>query len=391
VRIRAILAAAALAVGLIASPAGAAVRVPQGFGGMMVDGPIFDEQVDLAQQLDRMVASGVESLRFTVDWSSIQPYRNIGDVPADERSSFTNVSGVPTRFATIDRLVGLAATRRLSMLPMVLFTPEWDAQHPGELGSPPKPMAPFGNFLTALIGRYGPRGSFWTQHPEIPRDPIGMWQIWNEPNFLDNWSVQPNFVPSYLRLLRTAHNAIKTADPGAKVVLAGLPNDVWRYVAEIYKVRGARRLFDVVAVHPYTAQPAGVITILQRVRDVMNRAGDTRKPLLASELGWPSAAGKTSIKFGFETTEARQAQRLARVLPLLARNRNRLHLMGFYYYTWMTTYTGQLPFNYAGLLRVGSDRIFMKPAFSSFTTGTLALERCKRKGATATICLRRSG
>ena len=82
-----------------------------------------------------------------------------------------------------------------------------------------------------------------------------MWQIWNEPN-TSTWPIQP-FAKTYVALVRAARTAISRVDPGAKVVLAGMPNYSWHDLETIYRVRGARRLFDVVAIHPYTAQPAG--------------------------------------------------------------------------------------------------------------------------------------
>src|SRR5205085_6557189 len=101
---------------------------------------------------------------------------------------------------------------------------------------------------------------------------ITQWQIWNEPSIGYYWS-QP-FQLTYVALLREARNAVKRADPTAKIVLAGLANFSWKALAQIYAVPGARSLFDIVAVHPYTAQAQGVITILDQVRQVMDRYGD---------------------------------------------------------------------------------------------------------------------
>ena len=237
--------------------------------------------------------------------------------------------------------------------------------------------------------RYGPRGSFWSSHPDVPKIPIRRWQIWNEPDIHSYWSVSPSWAPSYVRLLRSAHAAIKRADPGAKVVLAGLPNYVWTDLAKVYAA-GGRNLFDVVAVHPYTKVPSGVITILRLVRNVMNRAGDGSKPMILTELGWPSALGKVSIRADFETTEVGQARKLAEVLPLLARVRRQLGLTGFYYYTWITHEVehGSDAFAFAGLLRFDNGRVTAKPAYWAFRRGALKLEACRKKAAVATRCAR---
>src|SRR5205085_8385259 len=109
---------------------------------------------------------------------------------------------------------------------------------------------PYADFLTAAIGRYGPKGTLWAEHPEVARRPIRDWQVWNEPSHEGFWSIQP-FAERYVSLLRAARTAIKSADPGGRVVLAGLVYDSWTQLGLLYKA-GARGLFDVLSLHPYT-------------------------------------------------------------------------------------------------------------------------------------------
>jgi hypothetical protein len=357
----------------------------------MFDGPVMGPRVSLDRQLDLAVASGVESLRVAVDWSAMQPYRSAAELPAANRSQFQVVGGVPTRFSGLDRIVGAAARRGLTVLPVVQSSPSWDALRPGTPSSPPRSTAPFAAFMTALVNRYGARGTFWSSHHGLPRVPVTMWQIWNEPHLATYWTEQP-FAPSYVRLLAAAHAAVKSADPGAKVVLAGLANYSWRYLADIYRVPGARRLFDIVAIHPYTAQPHGVITILQRSRAVMNRFGDSRKPMLATEITWPSSLHKAPPQFGVSTTESQQAERLRQLLPMLAAARGRLGLTGLYWYTWMGDETPRAKpyaFDFAGLLKYVSGTVAAKPALAVFKRGALAIEDCRRK-TSAEGCVRSS-
>lgn len=347
--------------------------------GVMFDGPVLGGDVSLDQQMAWAVRSGVQSLRVAVHWPTLQPYRSFAEVPPSARGEFVSAGGVPTRFADLDRLVAAAAAHGLSLLPVVEDTPSWDALRPGDPASPPKSSQPYAAFLTALVDRYGPSGRFWAAHPDVPRVPLRMWQIWNEPHFADHWSVQP-FAPSYVALLAAAHAAVKAADPGAQVVLAGLADFSWQYLTEIYRVPGASRLFDVVAIHPYTAQPRGVIVILQRARAVMDRFGDSGKPLLATELTWPSSQGKAPPQFGVSTTEGQQAQRLNQVVPLLLANRASLGLEGFYWYTWMGNESRDIPpyaFDYAGLLKYVRGTITPKPALEVFTHWALTIERCR--------------
>ncbi len=246
----------------------------------------------------------------------------------------------------------------------------------------------YSNFIVALVDRYGPNGSFWTKgHPKLP---IEMWQIWNEPNLISYWWKQP-FEKSYVTMLEAVYPVIKAADPQAKVVLAGFPNYSWGYLERIYRVRGARKSFDIVAIHPYTKQPQGVVTIADYVRKAMNTHGDPHKPMMITETGWTSSLGHTRHLYDIETTEAGQARDLAQLIQLLGQNRTRLKLLAFYWYDWANV---EQPsggaFAYSGLFRINSGRFVAKPAFRAFSQAALALEHCGAKGVRATIC-RRSG
>lgn len=383
---------------VLATTAGAAGRhrasattrpVPQGFVGVNVDGPMFgpDTSVNFASQLQTMVSNGVQSIRVAFSWAAAQPYRTDADVPADQTSQFTDIGGVPTRFTSTDMVVGDAAKDRLAVLPTVLYAPQWDAVMNTSGVGYPRSYAPYAAYLTALIGRYGPQGSFWREHPGLPKMPIRSWQIWNEPNLSYYWK-QP-FASSYVALLKVAHHAVKRADPGAQVVLGALTNTAWKSLGQVYRVPGARGLFDVVSVNGFTKIPANVILFMHFVRRAMRRFGDRAKPLLATEISWPSAKGQTNANLDFITTRAGQARDLAALLPLIRLQRAALHLIGFYWYTWMGQEdpdTG--PFNYSGLMAFHDGKVTAKPALSAFRAGALALEGCKRKGAVATSCIR---
>jgi hypothetical protein len=372
-------------VGALGFPSAGTATVPAGFVGMNADGPLFSVAGKSERQFGAMVASGVESIRVVFDWSAAQPFPDWNHVPLDLVGNY-EPDRVPTSFAATDQIVDLAARRHLTVLPVVLYAPSWDQlPHPAPTLAVPRSPAPYANYVGLLVRRYGPRGTFWREHPGLPKMPIRMWQIWNEPNILNFWPAP--LVPNYITLLRAAHTAIKRADPGAKVVLAGMPNYVWTDLAWLYR-GGARGLFDVVAVHPYTKTVRGVITILELVRQVMDRAGDRRKPIILTELNWPAALHRTPFYADFETTEAGQAQKLAAVIPLLARYRRQVGLMSFYYYTWATDdIPGGDPFQFAGLLGLNHGRLVKKPAYYAFRRAALAIEGCPQKASVATTCV----
>jgi hypothetical protein len=392
-----VVVAALLVIALIAMPLqakGAAptpaktAPVPPGFVGVDVDGPVFgqDNSVDFDRQVGTMVANGVESVRVAFNWAAGEPYGSWNSVPEGDRDEYVNVGGKPFLFTQTDAIVGAAAQHGVTVLPTVLYTPSWDARtnKQGPINTPMR-SGPYGGYLTALIGRYGPNGSFWRANPQIRKLPIRSWQIWNEENLGYYWP-QP-FASSYVGLLRSAHAAIRKADPGAKIVLGALTNFAWRSLGQLYRV-GARNLFDVVSVNGFTKLPTDVILYMHYMRDAMDHFGDKAKPLLATEVSWPSAQGKSRQKFGFDTTEAGQARNLAALLPMIGSSYKQLGLAGFYYYTWMGDEGDRsLAFNFAGLLGFRGGKVTVKPALAAFRRGALTLEHCKSKGSLASSCI----
>ena len=80
------------------------------------------------------------------------------------------------------RLVRRAALRNQDVLPIVFYAPPWARAYRNRFTSPPKNRADYVTYLAALVERYGPDGTFWTDHPELPKHPLREWQIWNEPH-----------------------------------------------------------------------------------------------------------------------------------------------------------------------------------------------------------------
>jgi hypothetical protein len=326
--------------------------------------------------MSSMVSAGVQSVRVAFNWAAAQPTK---DGPYD--------------FSATDLIVGDAAQDGLTVLPVVLYTPSWDARaNPTGTIAIPANDAPYAAYLSALVKRYGPSGTYWADNPTLPKRPIRAWQIWNEPNFTYYWPTRP-FAPSYVALVKAAHTAVKQADPGAKIVLAGMPNDAWDYLQKIYNVPHAGRYFDVVAAHPYTVIPSNVILFLQKMRDVMKRNGDAAKPIMITEMGWNASVGhKPSDDFCCQSTAARQAAKVKAVLPLLAQYRAALKLQAFYYYTWASQGTNGGPSaGWAGLFQIHGSKLVAQPVYAQFKAGVLALEHCRRIGKLAGRCAAPAG
>ena len=364
-RVSSVLASVAVLVAL-GAPGGAVAAVPHGFFGVMADGPLLGGRVDLPAQAAAMRDTGIGSVRVAVYWSDAQPYASAAAVPPDQSARFVDAEGVPTDFAAIDAVVAASAAAGLDVLPVVLRTPAWAASNPHGPASPPRTPASYARFLITLVHRYGPGGSFWGTRPDLAPRPIRRWQVWNEPDIRKYWSRQP-FAASYVRLLRAAHRAVHAADPGARVLLAGLTNRSWIDLRRVYAA-GGRGAFDIAAAHPFSRRVANVLKIVGLVRREMRRHGDRRVPLALTELSWSSGAGRSTFNYGWEMTEGGQAQRIRAVLPLLAGLRRALRLDSVYWYTWLSRpLGGRDSFDYSGLRRLGPDgSIVDKPALVAF-------------------------
>ncbi|CAB4341334.1 unannotated protein [freshwater metagenome] len=360
---------AALSFGAIAEPSAAAL--PARFFGVTGNGPLNGAGVDLVKEGALMRSNGVRSLRLTIEWPELQPYASFAAVPPTERSRFVDVGGIPTDFAATDARIRAAALNDVEVLALVLRSPLWAGSDPSEYLTPPRDPKDYGRFLTTLIGRYGPEGSYWAENPAIPRRPLHQFQIWNEPN-LKHFLPVPSWAPTYVKLLRAAFRAVKAADPAATVVTAGMPNFVWRDYAKLFKAgMRSRGYFDAVAVHPYTDTAAGCITILDRVRHVLDVNGARAAPLWVTETGWPSGRGRAKVlpqHRGWVTNAAGEAARVRQVYKAYAGNARRLKLSRAFWYTWVSTDRGSDDaWEYAGLRRVNSKGAFVdKPALAAY-------------------------
>ena len=109
-------------------------------------------------------------------------------------------------------------------------------------------------------------------------------------------------VGRYAKLVKAAGKAIKSEDPGAEVMLGGMwgPQSLKQgenkpavmtyvdYMKRLYAVRGIKRFFDSLAIHPYSANIRGLIVQLRQVRELARVHRDRRIGLWITELGWAS-------------------------------------------------------------------------------------------------------
>lgn len=339
---------------LPAASADAAVsHYPRGFFGVMVNGPIDDPSVDLGAQAQAMRRAGVSAWRVEFAWDQIEP----------AQGSF--------QWGPTDRKVLAAAGAGIPVLGLALRTPAWANGGNANPFTVPSDPALFGRYLQALIGRYGPRGTLWTEHPGVRRLPVRWWEMWNEPNipiYFTGTGGGTGWARSYARLVRATYPAIKAADPGATAVLASMANYSWRDLATVLRVPGPRLRFDVAGSHPFSGRPSNAVKIVRLTRQVLDRRGYQKVPMWLTELTWSSAFGKkTPLTQNWEVTEAGQARRLTEAYRLFFRARRALRLQRIFWYTWAAHEQTNNSFEYSGLWAMpdgGQPRA--KPAFYAF-------------------------
>jgi hypothetical protein len=234
-------------------------------------------------------------------------------------------------------------------------------------------------FLRAAVERYGPGGEFWMLHsqavdgePPIARSlPIRKWQIWNEANFF--YFALPVSPRLYASLLTISSQAIKAADPGAKVILTGLfgkPTargrrgmSAAKFLSALYRVRGIKRRFDGVALHPYAINTKRLKEVVKEFHRATIENHD-HVPFYITEMGWGS---QNDFRVdAFEHGLKGQARELRRAYAYLLSNRRRLNLKQVYWFSWKDVHPTPCNFcDSAGLFRGGAS-FEAKPAWRSF-------------------------
>ena len=374
-------AALALVVALTlgAGAADAATRtVPRGFFGVNTSGNIEVAPKGIqTAHWNRLASGGAESVRILFNWDLAQ--KNWGQ---------------PTDWTRNDALITYAIQHGMRILPVVEYAPPWAKVYPEQVASPPKGTGNYTKFLREAIQRYGPKGSFWGQHPNLPYKPLREWQIWNEPEIAFHWyrrpftrKWEPRDAKAYVALLKAAYKTVHSADPGGKVVLAALSIDSWRSLEKLYRWANLGKNFDVATLQGYAGNPDFIPTLLKRFRDVLNRHGATKVPIYLTEITWPAAKGKahpgytTGYMTGFLTTQSGAAQRLAEAYRTLSAKslRDKYKLKRAYWYIGATTYKGRNEFDYSGLLRYTSSKVTPVPAYTAYQKAARAAEGCAKQ------------
>jgi polysaccharide biosynthesis protein PslG len=226
-----------------------------------------------------------------------------------------------------DRIVADAEQLGLNVLFRLDREPVWTVPPEGTHSDngPPENPRDFGDFCHALASRY--------------RGRVRAYQVWNEPNLAREWG---GWVPDpvgYVELLRACYIGIKTADPDALVISAGLAPtgngppeaipDV-DYLIGMYEA-GAAPYFDLLGVNapgykaPPEMSPGEVVANdryggqrffcfrhVEDVREIMLRYDDGDKQVAVLEVGWTTDPRPDSPYHWHAVAEEQQADYLVR-------------------------------------------------------------------------------
>ncbi len=302
---------------------------------------------------------GVRSIRLQVPWEDIEIHGR-GDF-TDRRN--TDTIGVVSAWAKYDRIVELANELDLELIMRVDRPPAWARQvniaqpffqeglqeDPNSTG-PPDDFEEYGRFLRILVERYEGQVRFF--------------QLWNEPNLKNEWNWHTPDPESFLVLLKVGYTAVKEANPDAVVIFPSLaPVDgldkrahisELEYLDQIYQAGGAG-YFDIMSAqlyglgqppdeHRYVRlisptsfgwswrQPVGTRADVSRVvllREIMERHGDSHKPIWVGEFGWNSAPDSIpEWRRNTWGTPVSEEQKADYIVGLVERARNEWPWMG---------------------------------------------------------------
>src|SRR5919201_928745 len=179
----------------------------------------------LSQAYARLRSGGATWVRFRVSWSAVE-WR--------QGTYFWPVA---------DKFFAASACTGLDPLPTFMDSPRWaNGSNTGMAPPAPGQYPAWRKFIRASVARYGVGGMYWrgTHYctdgvTPVPAAPATAWKIWNEPNVASFWGGRPPSAAEYAQLLAAADEAIDSSiNPGAPIVMGGLPNDAAGYLKALY-------------------------------------------------------------------------------------------------------------------------------------------------------------
>ena len=254
------------------------------------------------------MASPAYGMQAFLWWRPETAHRDLGLIQdagfswVKQNFGWRDIEGAKGQFdwSITDRIMDQIDEFGLNVLVRLDHQPAW-AGGGFPLTGPPDNLQDFADFCRAVAQRYQGR--------------VDAYQIWNEPNLAREWGGQSPDPAKYVEMLKLAYSAIKSVDPGAIVITAGLtptgtqppeamPDDV--YLRAMYQA-GMKGYYDMLGLHaagflaPPEMDPAEVAANeayggerffcfrhVEDMRAIMVENGDADSQVAILEFGWTS-------------------------------------------------------------------------------------------------------
>lgn len=190
-------------------------------------------------------------------------------------------------FDATDSVVSNDTAHGLDTEGILIGTPGWavkSGQTPGNglprgLGRPvTDPANVWADFVRQIVRHYAGQ--------------VAYWEIWNEPDLKYFWTNSPS---DYYQLLKVSYTVIKSVDPTAKVVVAGMVVPDLNFFSAVLDAaksdpasRAAHGYFDIAAWHAYGAAKEVYPNLIQ-MRSIMGNHGFGAAPVWVTEAGFPAS------------------------------------------------------------------------------------------------------
>ncbi|MFL5906585.1 MAG: hypothetical protein ACJ75Z_03175 [Solirubrobacterales bacterium] len=308
-------------------------------------------------EFNAMGRGKVGTLRVLFYWPTVEPTRG------------------SRNWGLYDQIVANAALQGVRVMPTLFGSPSFAARNLTQYPISRASRQAFAQFVTDAVNRYKASGTFWQSsywqsfaaaHPGARQLPITDWQLWNEVNS-PSYSTPHPHPRQYAALLKLTGAIIHSADPGGHLILAGMftrPSQpraipLEEYLNDLYRIKGTKRAFDALAVHPYAHKAAEALRTVRGVRKLTRKRHDGSSPIWLTELGWASS-GRPSR---YTTSPDGQAARLQASFSSLTANAARFGIAGILWYSLVDASTDSYWLNRTGLFELNGTP---KPAWAAF-------------------------
>ena len=170
-------------------------------------------------------------------------------------------------FSAMDRTVEGCVRHGVQLLPILGYRVPWADPANAHLDQ-------WSEYVRRVVRRYGTR--------------LPVLEVWNEENIKHFWK-EPN-PTNYLALLKRTYEVVKEESPSIRVSFGGTAGVPFGYIEEVYKLGGSK-YFDILSVHPYShpyAPEGNLDQSIEKLRAIMAKYGDAKKPIWITEVGWPT-------------------------------------------------------------------------------------------------------